>query len=51
MEKYSDLLEVCGFKKMLSEENKQEAVLAVKSYFLFIRLLPSLLQCIDGKCL
>ncbi|WAR06140.1 hypothetical protein MAR_021509 [Mya arenaria] len=32
MEKYGDLLEACGFRKVLSVESRQDAVSAMKSY-------------------
>jgi hypothetical protein len=51
IEKYGDLLEVCGFRKVLSVENRQDAVSAMKSYYMFNRFIPSLLQFVEGMCI
>ncbi|WAQ95694.1 G2E3-like protein [Mya arenaria] len=48
IEKYGDLLEACGFRKVLSVESRQNAVSAMKSYYLFNRFIPSLLQFVEG---
>ena len=50
IEKYGDLLEVCGFRKVLSVESRQDAVSAMKSYYMFNRFIPSLLQFVEGMC-
>jgi hypothetical protein len=47
-EKYGDMLEACGFRKVLKAETRKDAVLAVKSFYMFHRFMPSTLQFIEG---
>ncbi|XP_055958773.1 uncharacterized protein LOC126831591 [Patella vulgata] len=47
-EKNADILESAGYKKMLTLENKKEAMLAIRCHYGFYRFLPPLLQFIEG---
>ncbi|KAK3581808.1 hypothetical protein CHS0354_028815 [Potamilus streckersoni] len=46
--RHVDLLESVGFRKVLSMQNKDEAIMAIKSHYFFYRCLPAILQFMDG---
>ncbi|XP_053386140.1 uncharacterized protein LOC128550670 isoform X2 [Mercenaria mercenaria] len=48
VEKYGDLLEACGFRQLVTTENRKDAVSAIKNYYLLNRFIPSLLQFMEG---
>lgn len=48
-EKYIDLFQAAGFRKLLTENTKEEAVSAIKCHFGFYYKLGPLLQYIDGQ--
>ncbi|WAR18586.1 LOW QUALITY PROTEIN: G2E3-like protein, partial [Mya arenaria] len=48
VEKYGDLLEACGFRQLVTTENRKNAVSAIKNYYLLNRFIPSLLQFMEG---
>ncbi|KAK6166961.1 hypothetical protein SNE40_022186 [Patella caerulea] len=48
---YVDLLEMAGFLKLLTAENKNDAVLSLKTHYAFYKFLPPILQFIEGLTL
>lgn len=49
VEKYSDMLEVSGFRKVLTEGTKREAIHSIKAHFGFYSVMAPLQQYLEGK--